>query len=486
MANHREQSHSHLDLSLSTPGPTRRSLWRRFAASTAFRLAVFSFVVYQLNFRSISSADTFPNRYLPISILTEFDLDLDEFPFLAKEEYAYSPSGAAPSIPYYLQKKRGHYMSTYPVMPAILATPIYVIPVLLGLTRDTAVPLTGAGGFTRTEVVGTMLSKIAASTFAAVSVALVYLTLCRLAGARGAIWLTLGYAFATSLWAVASQGLWQSSATAPLLSGAFLALLVARQSPERRMLSVAGTLLALAVMCRPPAIIIAAALSVYVWRHHRQGVVLFAIVPVVLGGVLLLYNLYYFGTLMGGYEGYTEPYVFTVAQVRTSLSGLLISPNRGLLVFSPVLALSFVGMVVVATQRTDPLLPYVTCAVILTIALYSTYAGWHGAFSYSYRLMMDAIPAFPLLAAPVWHWLAARRERLALMGVLAAYSVGIQVVGVFFYPCGWYRSSQGHPEAISRYFDWTDLEVVRCIQAGPVYPDGFRLLDGAVRKPPDS
>ena len=50
--------------------------------SAAFRLAALAFVIYQVNLRSISSADTFPTRYLPISILTNGNLYLDQFAFL--------------------------------------------------------------------------------------------------------------------------------------------------------------------------------------------------------------------------------------------------------------------------------------------------------------------------------------------------------------------------------------------------------------------
>ena len=39
-------------------------------------------VVYNINLREYSGNDTVPNRYIPITILKEFDLDLDEFDFL--------------------------------------------------------------------------------------------------------------------------------------------------------------------------------------------------------------------------------------------------------------------------------------------------------------------------------------------------------------------------------------------------------------------
>ena len=200
--------------------------WR----STGLRLAVLAFAVYSANLRPITSADTFPTRYLPISILTEFDLDLDEFSFLRTTKHPLP--GAEPSdLPYFLQQRRGHLLSTYPVMTAILATPVYAVPVLLGLTGDPQAPARPVA-FTRTEVVGTLLAKIAASLAIAFSVALVYWALLRLTSPAGARWIALGYAFATSSWSLSSQGLWQNTMSQVLFAGTFLAFLKAGKGDQ--------------------------------------------------------------------------------------------------------------------------------------------------------------------------------------------------------------------------------------------------------------
>ena len=41
-------------------------------------------LVYNINFRENSQKDTIATRFLPISIIEEFDLDLDEYYFLRK------------------------------------------------------------------------------------------------------------------------------------------------------------------------------------------------------------------------------------------------------------------------------------------------------------------------------------------------------------------------------------------------------------------
>lgn len=455
--------------------------WRRMAGSTAFRLAALSFVVYQLNLRSISSADTFPTRYLPISIITQGNLHLDQFLFLRDKPYR-APGASESALPYYMQLRRGHYLSTYPIMPAILATPVYVVPVLLGLTGDPSELPPPGGGPTRTEIVGTLLSKIAASLGIALSVALVYAALRQLTTPSGALWISLAYAFATSSWSVSSQGLWQTSMSQPLLAGALFAMVAAAgQRPERSMVVLAGALIALAVACRPPAIVFAFPLVLYVIRYHRRHFLAFSVIPCAVATFLLAYNLTYFGSPTGGYGSNIGGFAFSWSQISTAFPGLLVSPNRGLFTLSPVVLPAVAGIVVIFRNPGSALLRHVAVGVLLTIAFYSCYIVWDGAFSYSYRFLVDLLPAMALLVAPVWVWLVRRSWRRWTIGALAAFSVGVQVVGAFYYPCGWYRSPRNDPLAMARFFDWTDLEVVQCLRSGPVYPDGLRALrDGMI------
>ena len=197
------------------------------------------------------------------------------------------------------------------------------------------------------------------------------------------------------------------------------------------MVMLAGALLALAVMCRPPTVIFAGLFALYVVRRHRRQVLASLPLPLALAGLLLAYNLYYFATPSGGYTGAQLGFVFSWAQVSIALPGLLVSPNRGLLVFSPVVLPAFAGIAAAFRIRGEPMLGYLGLGVMLTIAFYACYADWDGGFSYSYRLLVDLLPALALLAAPTWAWLSGRRWRRWAIGGVAAFSIGIQVVGAF-------------------------------------------------------
>ena len=240
--------------------------------------------------------------------------------------------------------------------------------------------------------------------------------------------------------------------------------------------------MALAVAARPTAIIFAVVLTPYAFRAHRASF-LPAFVPVAaaIAALLVGYNLYYFGTLNGGYEGHSATQEVTLRQMMPAIYGLMLSANRGILVFSPVLIAGFGGLVMALVRRRVLLLEYVAVATLLTILFYSSNPLWHGSFSYSYRFLVDLTPGLALGAALAWEWITARRWRSAMMGALFAISVGFQIVGAFYYPCGWYRSTIEDPRNMARFYNWQDLEVVQCIKQGPVEPDGLRMLRRMLR-----
>ena len=440
----------------------------RMYRSTAVRLVLLSFVLYNINLRSITSLDTYAIRHVPISIIKEFDLDLDEFSYLQKYPDWMEAEDESKSA-YYVRPVRGNYMSTYPVMTAILAVPVYFLPVLLGLTDGQG----SAMGYTQTEIVATILSKLSSSAAVAFSVGIIYLTLLRLTGKKSALWIALLYAFATSSWSVSSQGLWQSSMSQPLLALALYFLL--KTKGNARNVIYASFPLALAVACRPPTIIFAAVFFIYVIHHHRTQVGHFLVFPGIVAMLLLTYNLYYFETLVGGYSYLGTREFFTYPRWEGFL-GLLVSPSRGLLVYSPVLLFGCIGLVSTMYYRRKPVLTYAAVATVLTVLFYSTWTKWDAVFGFSYRFLVDLLPGMSLFLAVTWSWIFAQRWRIGLFVILALFSVSIQIIGSFFYPCGWSSTPVEASIHRERYWDWKDPEFLRCLRAGPVDPDGLRVI----------
>ena len=478
-------------------------LFLRLYRNTALRLILFSFVVYNANLRSVTSFDTNPTRYLPISILKEFDVDLDEFVFLHHypEQKMHVGNMLEQEInenefPYYLRSVRGHYMSAYPVMPALLSVPIYAIPVFLGLTDGPVLAM----GLTQTEIIGTLLSKISASAIVAMSVGILYLALLSLTRKRYAFWIALIYGLATSSWAVSSQGLWQSSIGQPCLVFAFYFFIKAKQNT--RNIIYAGIPLALSVACRPQNTIFALIMFIYVIHRYRAQIIRFMVFPSILATLLLTYNFYYFGSPMGGYGTAYLPSNLQTSEAKLGneegtssdasmlsypqfdrLLGLLISPARGLLVYSPCLIFAFMGMAVVLYHR-NSLLTYVAIATILTILFYSSFAGWHGSFGYSYRMLVDLLPGLCLFLVGVYNWINKHIWIKGLLIFLVVFSVIIQIIGTFFYPSTFYEQSwySGNRWEDRMFWDWRNPEFVQCLREGPLEPEGLIFIKKVITK----
>src|SRR5262245_57210976 len=101
--------------------PRSRSLTR---IRTAFLLGLLSFLVYNANLREVSSQDTIPARVLPVALVQERTVTLDMF-------FRDWPPGMP--LPYWVQPVNGHYLSRFPLLPGLLAVPVYAVPgALLG------------------------------------------------------------------------------------------------------------------------------------------------------------------------------------------------------------------------------------------------------------------------------------------------------------------------------------------------------------------
>ena len=400
-------------------------------------------LIYLANGRTIWSGDTVPARYLPLSILREGNLDLDEFPFLFEDKFPF---------PYFLQFVNGHYVSDYPVGAALLALPVY-LPSALGHVNPQH-PLIG------------QLEKLSAAAIVALSAAGLYLTLRRLTSGRESLVITGVYALGTSSLSESSQALWQHGASQLAISAALYCLVRGRQ--DARWLAFAGFPLAFAIISRPTDVLLALPLGLYVFFHHRRqlGGFLLAGSPPAL--FQLWYNATYFGNpfrvqfsltalaavrgLLAGAETWSVP-------LWSGLAGILLSPARGLFVYSPVFLLSVVGIGLAWRRNGDPLLRYASVGVILTLVVYGKWSNWWGGTSYGPRLLADLSPVLALCLSPLGPVARRRRALSFAFVILAVWSVGAHSIGAFADDRSWnrYERVDEFPE---RLWSWTNNPLV--------------------------
>jgi hypothetical protein len=371
------------------------------------------FVVYNANLRSISAGDTYPARYLPFSIVQYHTVFLEPVAKVAAQ-------GRGAMAFWMLPRPDGHIISMYPVVLPMLVAPLY-LPAVAYLHHE---------GWTaaRFDHVARVMEKLTASFLAALSASLLYLLLRRRADHRIALLLTVAYAFGTTTWVIASQALWQHGMAELLVIGALL-FLTAPSTVPRTM--AAGLLLGLIAGNRPPDVILAAALGVYglVWAGRRRAVLLMvtAALPMV---VVLLYNLHVARNVGGGY-GLIGKARFFQHDLLTGVAGLLVSPTRGLLIFSPFLLFLIPAWRHLPRSREERRLTLAMCAgVAIQILLYAK-TDWRSGLSWGPRYMTDLLPFLVWMLVPA----VAALHGIGRVGFRLAVGVAvvIEAIGAFSY-----------------------------------------------------
>ncbi len=391
-------------------------------------------ICYTGNGRTIPSGDTLPARYLPFSILQHGDLDLDEFPFLQGD-------GA-----YYLRYAHGHWVSFYPVGAALLATPFYVPAVLAG-----AQP-----GEQRSE----RLEKVAAASLVALSVAVVYATLGLLTDRATTAWITLAYALGTSSFSVSSQGLWQHG-PAQLCLAVAAWLLVLGRNGRRSAIAAAGFPLALAVVCRPTDAAFAVPFAVYVLVRHPRELVPFALAAVPPALFQLGYNVvYWHDPLWVQVPASDRRWRGVPTEV---LSGLLVSPARGLFVYSPVLLFALWGIARSLRPGGDLLLRAIGAGFVLLLALMSKWAVWWGGACYGPRLLADATPLLALAMVPCADIVRSRAWLRAAFAVTLVWSVVAHGLGAYWEDGSWNGRLETRQRAAALW-SWRDNQLVNSLR----------------------
>ena len=386
------------------------------------------------------------------------------------EPFAPLWGGRLDKPPYYVTKTpHGELVSTFGPGAPVLAAPFYVLDRLREGPHGT---------YARVLKVG----RVAAGVACAVALTFFYLAAVRIAPALEAALSSIALGFGSAVFTIASRGLWQHTFALPLLAGAMLLLLRAAESRKSVHACLAGLLLGLAVMVRPQmAVFLAASFVAALFAGVRFAlwIAIGALPPI---GFILGYNSWYFDS----------PFTFAqtlrsvdVALYKTgspsllssnpmeALAGLLISPSRGLIVFSPVLALGAMGVASWLLGRVAPgpkrrhfLVGLATGALLLLLTQVFWF-DWWGGYTVSYRPIVETTP---VLALGLAYWLARpsfRKLKYALVLPLVLWSLLVSLLTVTHPGVVMWneeRDVDHHPE---RLFELRGSLIQRILEARP-------------------
>lgn len=383
-------------------------------------LAIFAatLAIYMANGETISSYDTVPNTVFAYNLIEHRALDFDRFRGTAIARLG----GGYP----FVEAPDGHLSSVFPIGTALVTFPLYAAL----YAADPPGDITAAAFELRRQAD----EKRVAAVIAAASAAMLFLCASLLGTPRQAVLATLVYAFATDVWMTASQGLWQHGPVCLDTLVLIYALLRAERAADRRArlawLVLAGVGAGLLPVIRPTALLFSAAGGAYaltVFRRASWPYWLAAAAGIAPG---LAWNLGAFHTLSGGYAINLAAYDFALPHVALAFAGLLVSPSRGVLVFTPIVAFSVVGAVRAARGggAGARLVLWMGAACCALLVNYACTQIWPAGDCYGPRFLTDAMPAAALLLV---YAVPSSAAGISAFALLTLYAVGVQAAGAW-------------------------------------------------------
>jgi hypothetical protein len=295
--------------------------------------------------------------------------------------------------------------------------------------------------------------------------------------------LALGVGLGTGLWPVVSQTIWQHETA---IFGMALAIAATARGNERLTTSDAvwaAIGLALAGSARPQlAPMIAILLIGIYWRAPVRTAAIAAGIVAASALVLMLVYVRWYGSPLGGVSLLTESNDAlhgTRGWVNwrfEGFAGLLLSPSRGLLVFSPIALMALPGFLDALRGSWSSPLRWCAGAAIAQFLLYSGYSVWWGGHTYGPRYVLDVLPALVPLAAAALARVRLRSLAGMASGAALAWSIALSATGAFCYPHEqWNTLPEEIDLAHARLWDWSDPQFVRCWHMG-LSPQNFQLF----------
>lgn len=412
----------------------------------------------------VSSSDSHFVLPTALSILRHGNADIDEY----HEQFS--------EASWAVTKVNGHFWSAYPI-----GVPFLVVP--LAWTADKVAAMFGtdleAAAIRKAPLLPrsnhrirllSVLELIFASLITAAAAALLFYYVRGRLSLPKSLLLAGLFAFGTSAYSTASRGLWQHGPSMLLLISA---VLVYERLPRWRAggAVLLGTIAGYSYGVRPAnvaAIIGYAVLLTFTgrrWLIPYLGGALVGVAP------LFAFHWTVYGGWFSYYYGYTQTGLLQLSVPVKPFLATLISPSRGLFVFSPFLLLIFLRLSPSYWRRykaspLEILLVAISLAWCVGLARWSN---WWGGGSFGPRMLCDLLPFLIIFLIPVLeNWSlnigGSRRLFTVLLLVSGTISVAIHTRGATSMKVWeWNDIPMGIDYTPKRVWSWRDPQFLRGI-----------------------
>lgn len=422
------------------------------------------FIVFTANIlnTNITAWDSRWTIHTAYSLIYERNLDLDEYSNVIKQKENYG-----------IWKTSEHVYNYFPIGVSIIALPFvfageYVFELLLFIKPDLKGQLEQRG-FTLINVTNYyyVIEYFIASVIVSLCAGLCFLIARRFIGLRHALVLTFAFAFCTSLWSVAGRALWMHGPMMLCILTAIYFLTSEKMSIPK--IFWLGVILAFSFIIRPTGLIFFAGILLYFMLTDKKSALIYSLGGIIIFGGFFMLNYSIYGTVFSPYYQY---YVNIVSgsghpNFIQAFFGNLVSPGKGLLIFSSFLIFSGIGIWIKIKNKEFSKLDF---CLLLIFALYYLaicfVTKWWDGWSYGPRYISDAVPILIFFIIPYFmhpHFFREKKIIFFVFSFLVIISFLIHSKGaldgkVWVEWNGKPQDVDQHPE---RMWNWSDPPFLR-------------------------
>lgn len=412
------------------------------------------------NSKVVTPTDSTWFLHIAMSAIKERNLNLDEYAHLILVD------------DYRVYRKEGHIYSSYPVATALIATPVlFLIDRYLFYFHEIDLFESMRGSSPSDLVWG--IHKFISSLFIALTSILLYYIAVHSVSCTTAFFVVFVFAFCTSLWSSVTRILWSHSPVVFLVTLSLFIFTKSRLKLARLFLGT--TILMLACFFRPIMILPTICFTIYSTIHYRK------IYQKTFFGIFFLVLLFgvYFLTKRHS-PSYTHFFdffdikklflPFFKKDFYLILLGVILSPNRGLFFFTPVLVFSLYGIVLKVKERWFSGLDLTVLSAIILYLIAICYPlrryQWWAGYAFGPRFFSDIIPYFVYFLIPLVKEISFLPPKNKLLTSLFLFSIILSFY-IHYRGANIYATWQWNwiPESIdqspSRVWDWKDIQFLR-------------------------
>ncbi len=392
-----------------------------------------------------------------MSMIKQGNTDLDEYrPLIDRTDEG----------TYLIQIVGKHLYANYPPSISLLAAP-FVLAAEQFARQAYSIDL---ATYVQNNIPWT-LELLIASFFTALTAVLIYRIARLYLNVGLSLVLTFIFAFCTTAWSVASRALWRHGPSMLMLTIALYLILLAKKKPW--LIQFVSLPLALSFTIRGHNGLSLAFITLFVLIQYRSYFLRYILWAMPVAVPFVAYNLSIYQAPASPYYSGYQPSISS--SFFEGALGNLISPSRGLLIFSPVLILAILGVALKLKRRTfDQLDGVLISVIILHWLVISDWGVWWGGTAFGPRFFTDILPYWIYLMIPAMAALStlSGRRKLALVSitaVLAGFSFFVHYRGVSANEVmnEWHTWPISLGDRPTRVWDWSDIQFLRGLKWGP-------------------